>query len=313
MTSKSVDNELNSEEKVKLYTHYSDTDNKHKYGIKDSQLKGWTLFRNINGVHSTLAQLAHVEDGEDPIQFLSDYTIDDNEYKSMVETAIVLANGEPVYSLIIRNWDNITAKVTSEDDAIALYELVNKFFKKFNDTDGVFHKDNIRNLSTVYYSKEKKFISPDQILLFKDLSDDSPLRNVFEKLVALPIANEVIASTFSTTPFFNGFNDILKIDFNNNIDLTKEEISLIIESCEGKERDLFSRYYIVPVGAGNFTLVKLRKDEYQYYSSNLNIKNMMAPIKNYHILPDDFKELADTSNNIVTGESLVKIIFDYYR
>ena len=313
VTSKSVDNELNSEEKVKLYTHYSDTDNKHKYGIKDSQLKGWTLFRNINGVHSTLAQLAHVEDGEDPIQFLSDYTIDDNEYKSMVETAIVLANGEPVYSLIIRNWDNITAKVTSEDDAIALYELVNKFFKKFNDTDGVFHKDNIRNLSTVYYSKEKKFISPDQILLFKDLSDDSPLRNVFEKLVALPIANEVIASTFSTTPFFNGFNDILKIDFNNNIDLTKEEISLIIESCEGKERDLFSRYYIVPVGAGNFTLVKLRKDEYQYYSSNLNIKNMMAPIKNYHILPDDFKELADTSNNIVTGESLVKIIFDYYK
>ena len=313
VTSKSVDNELNSEEKVKLYTHYSDTDNKHKYGIKDSQLKGWTLFRNINGVHSTLAQLAHVEDGEDPIQFLSDYTIDDNEYKSMVGTAIDLSNGEPVYSLIIRNWDNITAKVTSEDDAIALYELVNKFFKKFNDTDGVFHKDNIRNLSTVYYSKEKKFISPDQILLFKDLSDDSPLRNVFEKLVALPIANEVIASTFSTTPFFNGFNDILKIDFNNNIDLTKEEISLIIESREGKERDLFSRYYIVPVGAGDFTLVKLRKDEYQYYSSNLNIKNMMAPIKNYHILPDDFKELADTSNNIVTGESLVKIIFDYYK
>lgn len=88
---------------------------------------------------------------------------------------------------------------------------------------------------------------------------------------------------------------------------------MIIESREGKERDLFSRYYIVPVGAGDFTLVKLRKDEYQYYSSNLNIKNMMAPIKNYHILPDDFKELADTSNNIVTGESLVKIIFDYYK
>jgi hypothetical protein len=37
---------------------------------------------------------------------------------------LFLANGEPVYSLIIRNWDNITAKVTSEDDAIALYELV---------------------------------------------------------------------------------------------------------------------------------------------------------------------------------------------
>ena len=299
------DNKLLAEEKVRLYNFFSNKETR-PFVVKPSQIRNWKLFCNIKGQPTAINHLSKITEEVDPEHLLADYTIDDAEY-SVLDDSIEIVAEDELFKLIVTEWDNIIASLSTEEQALSLYRLTAKAFAVYTSAN-TFKASKYAELKTIFY--DGKFESWKNIWLFKDLKDDSQLRRILGSMTDKGIADDIVVTEYSKTPFFRRFDDILDAVCQNYYPkLSKEEVELIIEACNNDESDdIFSKFYIVENSDGMYQLAKRKKTDHIYYTHNACMRELASRIEGYRSLPESFSKYSN-SEYIETGDTLTCVLF----
>lgn len=304
-TSKTKD--LDIESKYVLFNHFSKKEIMSSIGLTDRELSYWRLFKNSNNDVNSLFNMIHVSEDIYKV-LLAENIIAEDEYRDDILGKYIIAGKDYYKRLIYDNWYNLSNNVVkSEEQAILLYKLASTTYDF-----AVLEKSKVTPLSEIINKEEKSLIwlhdgykKQTECFCNTSVSLNNKFADVVAKITSLQIPTNEVLNAVGKEPFNIKSQKLSNVLLSCDVQLTSDEIKILLAYCREENDTIFDRYYIVQESE-NYHLKSLEKGAIVAYTTNAEVASLITKYcPQIHLLQKEFS-ISSSIKCLVTGDELKK-------
>ncbi|MDR0866000.1 MAG: hypothetical protein LBO74_13860 [Candidatus Symbiothrix sp.] len=271
---KSKQNNLNAEQKQKLFFALSEFN-----GVGVEKLKDLELFKDAKG---TIRPLRNLLKGDIQVpNWLFPFEILKDEYIPELDKYLV-AEKDIYQSIIYNNWDFLIEQKLNIKD---FYIQVTQYFQK--------NSENLRLNKLAYVFTNNGFKKSEQIFFNTNLNNCNfeDLQNAIYKIAGKPTPHKWIFDflTRDDSPFKIDRNDAICYLIKETVNLSYREIVALLQFAKQNNEEIFRFAYIQKQNEG-FLLVRHSQNIFQYYSNRVEIIKLLTNQDSFKLLPKELNE-----------------------
>lgn len=270
-----------------------------KEGVSPKDIKELALMRNRNGRFKAISKLIELDSSKYG-GIVDEFVISEKDVACPGLSPFLMPLQQAYDDLLLNHWEELSAAVSNEDQAIALYTLTSDLYSvrkqqsdKTEDSDFPIAK---------HYYTNGKFLSLNDVYLSRITNLSDLEWSVLNKCIQRPIVSCGVLAALKRKPFQKHFT---KIDnaISAPFGLSKMEIETLLEISK-KEHGKFFENFLITFQDGIYQISVLPNDEVIYKSQNTQLVTFINKYcKGIHHLPVSIHSCADFPE-VLTGDNI---------